>query len=215
MKKLAIGCGVVILLVGVAGAVASYYLYRQIGGAVAQLSEFAQVPDLERGVTNQQTFTPPASGDLTREQVERLVRVQGLIREHLGTSIAAMESRYKTLLEREQATVRDLPQLIGVYRDLAGTWMEAKRRQVAALNETGFSLDEYRWVRDRAYAALDIPFVDVDVSRLIEGIDSGRPPEEVTRPQTGEPDRSPVNEGLVGAFRRQLEENVALAALGL
>ena len=215
MKKFAIGCGVIILLFGVAGAVASYYLYRQIGGAVAQLSEFAQVPDIERGVTNRRAFTPPASGALTREQVERLVRVQGRIREHLGTSITAMESRYKTLLDREQATVRDLPQLIGVYRDLAGTWMEAKRRQVEALNETGFSLEEYRWVREQAYAALGVPFVDVDVSRLIEGINSGQSPEEPARPEDEESRTSPENEGLVGAFRRQLEENVALAALGL
>jgi len=217
MKKLAIGCGIVVLLFGTAAAVASYYLYRQIGGAVSQLSELAQVPELERSVTNQQAFTPPASGDLTRDQVERLVRVQSLIREHLGASAAAIESRYKALLEREQATMRDLPQLFSAYREIAAIWLEAKRRQVAALNDTGFSLDEYRWVRERAYAALGAPFVDVDVSRLIDGLQRGESAEDLVTPQaqTDSEPSSAANTNLVGAFRRQLEENIALAALGL
>src|SRR5690606_10166294 len=112
-----------------------------------------------------------------REQVERLVRVQGRIREHLGTRVAEFESRYKALLDRDQARVRDLPQVIAAYRDLASTWVDAKRQQVQALNDAGFSLDEYRWVRQRTYAALGVPLLDVDVARLIESVQSGESPE--------------------------------------
>lgn len=217
MKKLAIGCGLVVLLLGIGAAVAGYYVYRQVGSAVAQFAEFAEVPDLERRVANQQPFTPPASGELTREQVERLVRVQRLVRDELGVRIAAVESRYETLLEQQEASIRDLPQVIAVYRDLAGTWMDAKRRQVEALNETGFSLAEYRWVRRQAYAALGVPFVDVDVSRLIEEARRGESADEAAA--SGQPavHAAPVeaNTRVVDAFRPALEENAPLAALGL
>ena len=217
MKKLAIGCGLVVLLLGIAAAVAAYLAYRQIGGAVAQFAAFAEVPDLERTVANQQPFTPPASGELTRDQVDRLVRVQGLVREELGTRISAMESRYKSMFDKEQASVTDLPQLIAAYRDLAGTWMDAKRRQVRALNETGFSLAEYRWVRQQAYAALGVPFVEVDVSRVIEDVRSGRTPAApaVQGPSTGNTPPVEANTSIVDGHRQALEQNVALAALGL
>jgi hypothetical protein len=72
-------------------------------------------------------------------------------------------------------------------------------------------------VRAQAYAALGIPFVDVDVSRLVEGVRNGQAGEDLTSsPNTAtRPAGADANAGLVGAFRSQLEENVALAALGL
>jgi hypothetical protein len=69
-----------------------------------------------------------------------------------------------------------LPELISAYRDLAAAYVDAKRAQVDALNLAGLSLDEYRWTRSRAYAALGMQLMDVDVSRIVEDVKAGRPP---------------------------------------
>ena len=70
MKKLAIGCGVVVLVLGVAGAGVAFYLYRQVSSTISQFAELGQVPDLERSVRNREPFTPPASEELTDSQID-------------------------------------------------------------------------------------------------------------------------------------------------
>src|SRR5215207_7565342 len=84
MKKLAIGCGIALLLTGMAAAGVAYYIYRQVGSTITQFAELGKVPDLERGVRNQSRFEPPASGELTDSQVARLIAVQSAVRQKLG-----------------------------------------------------------------------------------------------------------------------------------
>src|SRR5204863_418526 len=50
-------------------------------------------------------------------------------------------------------------------RDLAAMWLDAKRTQVAALNDVGLSLAEYRWIRSSAYQALGAPYLDLHFAR--------------------------------------------------
>lgn len=216
MKKLLIGClltTVVLAMVGIAG---SYWLYRKVSSTVSQFAEFAEVPKIEQQVRNTATFTPPASGELTAAQVERFVGVQAQVRQQLGQRFEEMQRRYKTLLDKPEATVVDLPALMSAYRDLAGTWMDAKRAQTEALNAANFSLEEYRWVRGQAYTALGLPFMDVDVARLVESITSGQAPQEPARMGgsigPGGPEQ---NQKIVEPFRKPLEDNVALASFGL
>lgn len=215
MKKLLVGCGVVLLVFGIAGAGVGYYLYQQVRATVGQFAELAQVPAIERGIRNQASFTPPASGSLDEAQVERLLRVQSRIREHLGAGFEQLELRYKGLLERQQANALDLPQIVAMYRDLAATWVDAKRTQVEALNEVGFSMDEYRWVRERAYAAVGMPFLELDLSRLSEMGDAWSEWNPAMLKGARGPDESAVNADWIAAFREKLEEHLPLAALGL
>jgi hypothetical protein len=216
MKKLALGCGVVLLLMGIAAAGLAYYVYRQVSPMVAQFAEFSQVPEIERGVRNRVAFTPPASGELNSQQVERLVRVQTRIRERLGARFAEFEKQHKVLLDKERASALDMPEIFAMYRGLASAWMDAKREQVEALNEVSFSLDEYRWVRDRAYSAIGVPFMEIDVSRIIEDMKQGVSNADPTalRGSLGADGKDP-NASLVMRFKKHLEENLALATLGL
>ena len=215
MKKLLIAVLVLFLVVGVAAAGVGYYVYRQVRSTVTQFAEFGQIPEIERGV-RQRGFVPPAGEELTESQVARLVRVQAQVRQRLGTRAAEFERKYKSLADKQEATLGDLPAVIAGYRDLAGIWLDAKRAQVAALNEADFSLDEYRWVRDQAYRAMGVPFVDLDVGRLIEQARTGatdvtagalRGALEATGPD--------ANRRLVESVRKQLEENLPLASFGL
>src|SRR5918993_1442858 len=153
MKKLAIGCGLVLLLTGIVAAGAAFFVYRQVSSTIAQFSGFADLPELEDGVRNKSPYRPPASDELTDSQLEKLAQVQTTVRQRLGRKITEFEAKYKVLLDKQNATVVDVPAVIAAYGDLAATWMDAKRGQIEALNTAGLSLEEYRWIREQAYRA--------------------------------------------------------------
>jgi hypothetical protein len=215
MKKLAIGCGVLLVLgmVGVGGA--SYVAYRRVSSTFEGFAELGSLPELERSVRNQRPFEPPASGEPSREQVEQLLEIQQAVRARLGERADQIEYRYRRLLAKDSATAVDLPELISAYRDLAAAYVDAKRAQVGALNQADLSLEEYRWTRSRAYAALGMSLMDVDVSRIIEDVKDGRQPAgpayRLTEASTG----SPAVRKLVEPHRKALEANVGLAFFGL
>lgn len=216
MKKLAIGCIGVLLLLGLVAAGVAYYTYRQLRSTIVQLAELGEIGDLERSVRVRAPFVPPASEALTSEQIERLVRVQTLVVQHLGERVADFEKKYKTLAAKDNASIADAPAILAAYRDMAAAWLEAKRSQVEALNEVGFSLDEYRWVRDQAYRALGAPYVDFDIGRLVEEVRRGATTTEVGRLRGSMGPAGPEsNRKLIEAFRKQLEQNIALASFGL
>jgi hypothetical protein len=173
MKKLAIGCIGVLLLLGLVAAGVAYYTYRQLRSTIVQFAEMGEIADIERNVRVKDAFVPPATEELSREQIERLLQVQTLVVKRLGERVADFEIRYKALSQKENATIADAPAILAAYRDMASAWLEAKRTQVEALNEVGFSLEEYRWVRDQAYRALGVPYVDFDIGRLVEEVRRG------------------------------------------
>jgi hypothetical protein len=216
MKKLAIGCGIVVLVLGMAAAGVAFYVYRQFSGAVAQFAQLSQVPELERSVRNRQPFVPPASEELSDNQIEKLVQVQSEVRKRLGVRIAEFETKYKMLAEKTEATVVDAAALMRAYSDLASMWLDAKRAQIEALNAAALSLDEYRWIRHQAYRALGIAFVDLDIARAVDdarrGVTSEAPGQLSGSIQPAGPEG---NRTRVERIRKQLEQNVALASFGL
>jgi hypothetical protein len=218
MKKLAIGCGLVVLVIAVAVVAAGYYAYRKVGSAVTQFAELAKIPELERGVRNTAPFTGPESGELTASQFDRYLQVQTRVHDSLGANIAVFEKTYKALADKKDATIVDAPALLSAYRDLATMWLDAKRAQVQALNDSGLSLEEYRWIRSRAYQAIGAPYVDIDFARIAaeaqRGITSSAPAGSFEGAFRGE--KAPeANVKLVEKFRKQLEDNLALATFGL
>jgi hypothetical protein len=215
MKKLAVGC-VVLLALGVIGAGgASYFAYRKVSSAFSGFAELGTVPELERSVRNQRPFTPPLGGEPTQGQIGHLLEIQAAVRARLGSKADEIEHRYRRLLAKDSVTVLDAPELISAYRDLAAAYVDGKRAQVDALNHAGLSLEEYRWTRSRAYAALDLSLLDVDVSRIIEDVKAGRQPRTPAARLTGTPTPSPALRTRVEPHRKALEANVGLAFFGL
>ena len=216
MKKLAIGCGIALVVVGVAVAGVSYYLYRQVASTFTQFAELAEVPNIERSIRNRAPFTPPANEEFTDAQIEKLVQVQTDVRRRIGERMKEFESKYKALSEKANADITDAPTLLRAYADLAKTWLDAKRSQVEALNTAGLSLEEYRWIRHQAYRALGMAFVDLDFAKIVEEAKSG-----VTSDSAGQllgamgPDGPEANRARIEKFKKQLEENIALASFGL
>jgi hypothetical protein len=217
VKKLLGGCLVVLALLAVGASVVTFYLYSKGKSAVSQFAEFGTVPDLEKQVHNKAAFTPPAGDLLTADQVERLLGVQKGVRDRLGARFADFERKYDTLLKKKSnATALDAPELVSAYRDLAGAWMDGKRAQVDALNQAGLSLDEYRWVRGRAYAAIGLPVMDIDVGKLVTGFRTGGNAEDAIKYEGAVGPAGPEqNKTLVEPHRKELEDNAALAMFGL
>jgi hypothetical protein len=216
MKKLVIGCLGVLVLAGVGVAGVSYYLYRQVRSTVSQFAELGQIPEIERGVRLRGAFVPPSSEEVTPSQVDRFMRVQTQVRQHLGERFAELDQKYKTLSQKQNATIADAPSLIAAYRDVAAAWLDAKRTQVTALNDAGLSLEEYRWIRSQGYRALGVPYVDFDVGKMTEAIRAGRATEQSGQLLGAIGPSGPVrNRTLFEPFRKQLEDNMPLASFGL
>jgi hypothetical protein len=219
MKKLAIGCGIAVLVIGAAVAGIGYYVYTKAHSMYAQLAQLGQVHDIERGVKVQTPYMAPASGELTQAQVDKLMKVTSRVHDRLQKDMATFQSTYQALADKankKETTVSDLPALLSAYRDLAADWIVAKREQVDALNEVGLSLQEYRWIRSSAYAALDIPFADVDMGRIADQMKDGSTPNPSVLVGGAFTGKGPAsNQKLVEPFRKQLEDYMPLAAFGL
>jgi hypothetical protein len=217
MKKIAIGCLVVLVLGGVAAGGLAFYAYRKFSATAAKFAELSKVPDIESGIKVRTAFTPPESAELTPAQIEKLVQVQTTLRQKLGARFDELETKYKTLADKKEPTsLSDVATLMSAYGDLVQTFIDAKRAQVEALNAADLGLEEYRWIRDQAYRALGMPYVDFDVARLAEDIKRG-----ATSPEPGQlrgamgPDGPEANRKLVEPYKKQLEECIALASFGL
>ena len=111
MKKLAIGCAILVLVLVVGGAVGSYLVYHKVRSAMGGFAELGKVPELERSVRNRSTFLPPRSGEVSNTQLQRLLEVQKAVRTRLGARGAEMEQKYRTLLAKKEATALDMPEL--------------------------------------------------------------------------------------------------------
>jgi hypothetical protein len=218
MKKLAIGCGIVLVLAAVAGGVGAYYVFHKVKSTVSQFTALGSIPDIEREVRDTSPFTPPDSGEFTDAQLSQLIAVQDAVRSKLGARFKELDAKYKTLsarLKEHDATPLDAPAIIGAYRDLASAYLDAKRWQVEALNAQHLSLPQYRWIRRQAYAAMGVPVMDVDIGAIITDVKAGRTPETHKMDVPVGPSGPKRNQERVEAHRKTLENNAALAFLGL
>jgi len=223
MKKVAIGCLVVLALGCVAAAGVGYYIYgkaksgyAQLKSTATQFAELGKIPQLEEGVQVKTPFLIPSGGALTQSQVDKFVQVQTRVRARLGQNFEVLQRKYKALTDKKEANVTDLPQLIAAYRDLAASWLDAKHAQVDALNEAGLSLSEYRWIRSEAYKSLNLPLVDIDFAKIAAQIKQNEEPnQEIMLGGAFSGTASPANARLVEKYRKQLEDNMPMATFGL
>ena len=220
MGKLAIGC-VGLLAVGVAGAAgASYYAYHKVTSVVAPVVELASLGDLERPV--REPYAPPASGEPSRAQVQRVLEVQQAVRARLGSRADELDHRYRRYFEPVNGATAPIGSAVDSARlglqmslELVNLFMDGKRAQVDALDRAGMSLEEYRWTRGQVYGALGVPFMEIDIPGIVAEVKEGRTPGtgalDLNQARSG----SPAVRKLVEPHRKVLEDNVGLAFFGL
>jgi hypothetical protein len=142
---------------------------------------------------------------LNQSQVERYVSASRSIRAGLENRLGQLEARYQQV--EDQGRNPNLRELAAAYADILRLVVEAKELQVEALNDTGFSLSEYAWVRGQVLRAAGFQTVQVDLSALAEESNNA-----VRELQASVPE---VNVALVQGYVDELEEALPLAAFGL
>lgn len=221
MKKLLVGCLVILLLGAVIIGVGSYFLYRAasplIEDARSYLQGMTQLEELERQITNQSAFPAPATGELTEPQVQRFVRVQQHVRSALGQRMNEIEEKYKHLKANSDSSAQvSFTDLLGSLRDLTGVFVDARRYQVEALNKEGFSQAEYSWVRDRMFQAAGVEMGSrIDLEKLQEAIRNGTGIEEINTDSLPLRDVPAKNRELVKPYVSQMDEWLPLVFFGL
>jgi hypothetical protein len=222
LKKVAIGCSAALLIFFVlAAALGYYFVYRPASAYIASMRQFAEIPEIEKNVANTAPFTAPDNNELTEDMVKRFVQVQEAMEARLGTRSADLKTKYDQLEQAQKREGRQptLTETLGALKDLSGIIVEAKRAQVDALNGVRFSLDEYRWVRGRVYAAAGVPLTELNLrdfepEKVAAAARSGSTPAPVQNAAIeGEvPER---NRELVKPYAAKMQQWVALGFFGL
>lgn len=156
MKKVLIGCGVILAVLTVLAAVGGFFAFRMAKGYFDGYAELAEIPTLNQQIQNQRTYRAPADGKLTSQQVDAYMGVLQQMRTVLGQRFTELEKTYEQLAEQLKEEQRDLRirEALSAWSDIIGLLMEGKRAQVDALNAAGMSLEEYYWIRTQTLFAL-------------------------------------------------------------
>jgi hypothetical protein len=221
MKKLLIGCLVILVLGGIVVGVGSYFLYRAASPLIEDARNYyegmSQLPEIERRIENTSSHSPPASGELTEDQVQRFVRVQHHMRKALGQRMTALEEKYKHFKANSNNNVTvGITDLLSGLRDITNVYVDARRYQVEALNTERFSQEEYSWVRDRMFQAAGMEVTSrIDVEKLEDAVRRGTGIEDITADHLPRPNVPARNRALVKPYLDQMDEWIPFVFFGL
>jgi hypothetical protein len=219
MKKILVGCLIVVVIAIIGLGAAGYYAYRAmrpvIDNAANYMDKAREVTRLGDEITIKTPFEPPASGELTRQQVERFIAVQTRVRSDLNDKWEQIEQKSKEMREKVEDRHRQdwsLTEFTSVFSDIANIWVDARKSQVNALNIQRFSEAEYEWVRKRVYEAAGVNLAGtIDLSKIESLAGRGGVP----MPPMDLPKVPEKNLELVKPHAAKVKEWIPMAALGL
>ena len=217
MKKFAIGCAIVLVVLLVVGGIGGYFLYKKFVGPMADfVTNIQKVADIEKEVKNRSSFTAPENGELTEEMVARFVKAQTFIQGKLGTRMESLKATYDKLEQAQKAEGREasVSEGMGAMRDLVSLFVEGKRAQVDAMNQNGFSMQEYEWVRTQVYAAVGVVAAGFDLKKIAEQAKDGNVDSLQGVEKGSLADVPEKNKALVAPYEKQLQEWAPLAFFG-
>jgi hypothetical protein len=205
----AIGCGTtlaVVLVLG--GGVAWWFVGRPLLQVYQAVQGVQNIEALDARVRNRSAFAAPADGLLTEGQVTRFLGVQRRMGDSVTGRLEGLERRF-TEIDGRDFRWSDALRLAGAYTDVFELLVQTKETQIAALDEAGFSVAEYAWVRREVLRAAGV-VAPADVGAFVgamTGEGAASQPSPVAAP--------PANRDLVERYREALDEIVFLAAIGL
>jgi hypothetical protein len=217
MKKFAIGCAIVLVLLLVVGGIAGYFVYQRFVGPITTFATgMQQVAEIEKEVKNTSSFTAPENGELTEEMVSRFVKVQEHMKAKLGTRTDELKATYDKLDKDLKAESRkaSFTEVMAAMRDLGTLMVDTKKAQVEALNQAGFSVSEYEWIRGQVYAAVGVVAAGFDVKKMAEQAKAGNVEGLSGGDKESLPDVPEKNKELVAPYEKQLKEWAPLAFFG-
>jgi hypothetical protein len=221
VKKLLVGCLIIAVLGAIVFAVGGYFLYRAaspvLENARNYLEGMSELGELEKEIANTAPHAPPESGELTEAQVERFVRVQDSVRAALGQRFNEIEQKYEHLKANAEARKQpSMGEMLSALSDIANVFVQARRFQVNALNQEGFSQAEYSWVRDRIFQAAGMEVTSmVDLKKLEDAVRRGTGVDNIGAPRVPSPNVPEKNRALVKPHLEKMDQWLPLAFFGL
>lgn len=203
-------------------AATGYFAYRAARPALQTAREYVtgvtgfgqQLGELDKRVVNQQPFSEPSSGALTKDQVERFARVQQSVRGALGQRFGDIEAKYRHLkVNADGPNLPSVSDLLTAVSDMSGVLVDARRAQVDALNQEKFSSAEYDWVRKQFYQAAGVNSVNRRLGDLQKMINSSG--EGVMITEHAGVKTPPINRELVRPYQRFVDDWLPLLFFGL
>lgn len=222
MKKVLVGCLIVLVIAIIGFSVAGYYAYRWAQPMIQSTGDYLDraraMARLGDRVENRAPYVPPSNGELTPAQVDRFLAVQGRVRDELGARWTEIETKSAEIRDKTRNNQRELTfaEFTAVLSDISSIYLEARRAQVDALNVHKFSDGEYTWVRNRLYEAAGMELAGgFDVSQIEALARDSALKSNVTLPDMPKPNVPAANVKLVRPHLPKLKEFVAMALLGL
>ena len=186
-----------------------------IDNARGMLEQGREIAALSDRVTNKSDYVPPATGELSEDQVQRLLAVHAHVRQTLGPRWSELQSRATAVESKARDGGRDLSftesaRCCRISAACCAMRGGPRRR----LNAEGFSNDEYSWVRLRVFEAAGLEVArGIDWSSLEEAIKKGSDQTGVPVPSVSLPEVPEKNRELVKPHVAELKEWMPLAVL--
>ena len=223
MKNFAIGCLVVFLLVA---GVGGFFLYTKVikpgMGIVQGVQQMAQMEELNKDIKNKQRFTIPSNGELNETQVADYMTAVKFMREDLQDDYDIMKAKVEELDAKEDTNnnIQGIRDIADIYQQMLTTVTEAKKSQVKAINEVGYSLEEYNWVRERVLEAAGLGVYSFGIEQLAQAAEQDSSQalqtlEDDMRAEIENANIPQVNIDLVQPYIEELPEYLGFASFGL
>jgi hypothetical protein len=141
--KIAIGCGIAVVLAGIVTIVALGGLAFWVKGKAEQVTgEQRRIEELQRKA-NAHRFTPPADGTIREDRLQKFLEVR--------RRVYAVYERHKTELDemgkKKQTDFGDVRKGFALINEL-------RLAQAQALADVGMSEDEYRFLAEQVYRTM-------------------------------------------------------------
>ena len=217
MKKVVFGCLGVLVVLLIAGGVGSYFLYQKAKSTLVtystSLTQLKEIPKVEAQVQNKVAFVAPLGGELTADQVTRLLAVQQHVKDRLGTRVKELDAKYQAL-NKAHGGNSSISDGLEALKDLGSLVLDAKKVQVEALNAQRFSLAEYDWTRKAAYQAAGVP-LSASFDEIVRKVQAGGVPTNESFAAGLVGDVPEKNKQLVAPHVETLRQNAGMAFFGL
>ena len=224
MKNFAIGClAVFVLVAGVGGFFFYQRVYKPfIAPTVQGVQQMAQMEELNKEIKNTSRFVAPSNGELNETQVADYMTAIKFMREDLQDDYDIMKAKFEELDAKADSNngIEGIKDIAEVYSQLLSTVTEAKKSQVKAINDIGYSLDEYNWVRESVMTAAGLSAYSFGLDQLAQaaeqdGSQALQTLEDDMRAEIDSANIPQANIDLVQPYLEELPEFLGLTGFGL
>lgn len=214
VRKVAIGCGSVFLLLLVAGGgLAWWFIGRPAASFAGAMRDLRTIEATYDNVERRSAYRPPEDGVLSEAQIDRWLEVQSVMQASLADTAEQLRGRYDDLETR----VRDPSpgEMVAIVRDAADLIVDAAQIHVQALNANGFSVEEYRWVRNRVLEAAGYSLAGYDLTQVAAVAAMDGPDGEAPERANLDVPPPPINVERIAPHLDRVEEALVFAWFGL